>query len=145
MEFFAKTFDELTTSELYEILKSRAQIFMLEQKIYCLDMDDVDYNAFHYFLKENDKICAYLRAYYYDDEKTTAKIGRVLSVVHNKGLGTKLMEKSIKHIKNNLKCKKIIVSAQTQAVGFYEKCGFEIISDEYLEEGVPHKKMELNL
>ena len=53
-EFFAKTFDELTTTELYEILKSRAQIFMIEQKIYCLDMDDIDYKAMHFFLKENE-------------------------------------------------------------------------------------------
>ena len=44
MEFFAKTFDELTTKELYEILKSRSQIFTIEQNIHCQDMDDIDYN-----------------------------------------------------------------------------------------------------
>lgn len=41
MEFFAKTFDELTTKELYEILKSRSQIFTIEQNIHCQDMDDI--------------------------------------------------------------------------------------------------------
>lgn len=145
MEFFAKTFDELTTSELYEILKSRAQIFMLEQKIYCLDMDDVDYKAKHFFLKENDKILAYLRAYYYNDEHSVVKIGRVLSVTHKKGLGRELMNKCIADIGKNMPCEKIFVSSQSQAKGFYQKCGFKTVSDEYLEEGVPHIAMELYL
>ena len=50
MEFFAKTFDELTTKELYEILKSRSQIFTIEQNIHCQDMDDIDYNSLHCYI-----------------------------------------------------------------------------------------------
>ena len=145
MEFFAKTFDELTTTELYEILKSRAQIFMIEQKIYCLDMDDIDYKAMHFFLKENEKTIAYLRAYYYNEEHSVVKIGRVLSVTHKKGLGRELMNNCISYIRDNMKCEKIFVSSQCQAMGFYEKCGFKTVSDEYLEEGVPHIAMELYL
>lgn len=145
MEFFAKKFNELTTSELYKILKSRAQIFMIEQKIYCLDMDDVDYQAMHFFLKENDEILAYLRAYYYNDEHSVVKIGRVLSMSHKKGLGRNLMNNCIEYINENMKCEKIFVSSQSQAMGFYAKCGFKTVSDEYLEEDVPHIAMELEL
>ena len=63
MQFSAKEFKELTTKELYEILKLRSQIFIVEQKMNCLDMDGVDYNALHCFLLESEKIVAYLRAY----------------------------------------------------------------------------------
>ena len=62
MEFFAKTFDELTTKELYEILKSRSQIFTIEQNIHCQDMDDIDYNSLHCYIMDDNKVVAYLRA-----------------------------------------------------------------------------------
>ena len=55
MEFFAKTFDELTTKELYEILKSRSQIFTIEQNIHCQDMDDIDYNSLHCYIMDDNK------------------------------------------------------------------------------------------
>ena len=63
MEFFAKTFDELTTKELYEILKSRSQIFTIEQNIHCQDMDDIDYNSLHCYIMDDNKVVAYLRAF----------------------------------------------------------------------------------
>ena len=62
MEFFAKTFDELTTKELYEILKSRSQIFTIEQNIHCQDMDDIDYNSLHCYIMDDNKVVAYLRS-----------------------------------------------------------------------------------
>lgn len=143
MNFIAKNFDELTTYELYEILKSRMQIFLLEQNIVCLDLDDVDYKAKHYFLIEEGKILAYLRAFYLDEDKN--KVGRVLSMTHNQGHGTVLMNNVIDCIKEDENCNAICVSAQTGAVKFYEKFGFECVSDEFLEEGVPHINMILNL
>ena len=143
MEFFAKSFEQLTTNELYEILKSRMQIFLLEQNIVCLDLDDVDYKAKHYFLIEEGKILAYLRAFYLDEDKI--KIGRVLSMTHNQGHGTVLMNNVIDCIKTEEICNTICVSAQIGAVKFYEKFGFECVSDKFLEEGVPHINMILNL
>ena len=142
MDFFAKTFEQLTTNELYEILKSRMQIFLLEQNIVCLDLDDVDYKAKHYYLIEDGKILAYLRAFYLDENKI--KIGRVLSMTHNQGHGTVLMNNVIDCIKLNENCNTICVSAQIGAVKFYEKFGFKCLSDEYLEENIPHIYMELD-
>ena len=69
MEFFAKTFDELTTKELYEILKSRSQIFTIEQNIHCQDMDDIDYNSLHCYIMDDNKVVAYLRSFSQDDKK----------------------------------------------------------------------------
>ena len=76
MEFISKTFPELSAKEIYEILKARMEVFLLEQNIVCLDIDGVDYDALHVFLWENDMVVAYLRAFRYDD---AVKIGRVLT------------------------------------------------------------------
>lgn len=143
MEFVSKEFSKLTTTELYEILKSRAEIFLLEQGIVCQDMDDVDYESMHYFFAEGKRVIAYLRAFICDKENNYVKIGRVLTLEHKKGLGSELMKKSIADINERINPSKIIVSAQKQAAGFYEKMGFVPVSGEYLEEGIVHIKMEL--
>ncbi len=141
MNFIAKNFNELTTVELYEILKVRSQIFNVELKMNCQDMDGVDFDAWHFYLQEDGKIVAYLRAYYVD--KTTIRIGRVLTLEHGKGMGVEIMKKSIAYIKQNMPCKTICLDSQKHAIGFYEKLGFKTVSDEFLEEGVLHVKMEL--
>ena len=145
MQFKVKRFGELTTAELYEILKSRSEIFLLEQNIVCQDMDDVDYDSLHCFLQENGRITAYLRAYYKEDDASVIKLGRVLSLEHGVGLGTRLMQESIDYIKIHLPCEKLSINAQCHAVGFYERFGFMVVSDEFLEEGVPHVVMDLEI
>lgn len=142
MKFEAKFFDELSVSELYEILKSRAEIFMLEQGIVCQDMDDTDYKSLHCFIENEGRIIAYLRAFRDKENEKIAVIGRVLTLVHKKGTGTYLMERSIDAARKAFLADKILVHAQKQAVGFYEKMGFIVVSDEFLEEGVVHLTME---
>lgn len=141
MVFVAKYFEELTPSEVYEILKARSRVFMLEQGIRCLDMDDMDYKSLHIFSMEAGKVTAYLRAFSLSQEGDV-KIGRVLTVHHGQGLGRILMEKSMQLIQREMKGKRICVDAQIQARPFYEKCGFVVVSDEFMEEGIPHIKME---
>lgn len=143
MKFLAKTFNELTTKELYEILKARSQIFIMEQNIHYQDMDDIDYKSLHCYIMNDNKVAAYLRAFYKDDNKYIVQVGRVLTLVHGNGLGKELMQKSIIAIKEKMKCQKICIDAQKHAVGFYEKFGFIVSSDDFLEEGVVHQKMEL--
>ena len=145
MKFVVKEFSELSLEELYEILKARSKIFILEKNMHCLDMDGMDPMAKHFFLEENGSILAYLRAFYTDDSKMTVKIGRVLSITHGVGLGAALMQKAMADIKENMKCKRIVVDSQKSAVGFYEKMGFKPISGEFLEEGVIHIKMQLEV
>ena len=142
MKFNAKSFSELSTTELYEIIKSRTEIFLLEQKIICQDLDDVDYKSFHCFFQDKGRVIGYLRAFLDEADENTVIIGRVLTLEHGKGIGTLLMEKSIKKIKERFLCKKISLHAQKQAVPFYEKLGFFVVSDEFLEEGVVHLTME---
>ncbi len=143
MNLIIKRFDELTNKEVYEILKSRCEVFMLEQRIICQDMDDVDYDSFHFFFEENGRVVAYLRAFYSDDD--TMLIGRVLTLNHGQGIGRNLMNNALDYIRNNLRCAKIQIHSQKQAVGFYKKFGFKEISDEFIEEGVVHIMMEMSL
>lgn len=141
MKLIAKKFNELSASEVYEILKSRAKIFMLEQDIRCLDMDNLDYVSLHCFYMKEDKVVAYLRAFSLGDD--SVMIGRVLTLVHGIGLGRKLLEDSLPVIKDKFNCNKICLNSQSYAKGFYEKFGFKVVSDEFMEEGIPHVKMEM--
>ncbi len=143
MNFAKKTFSELSVDELYEILKSRAEIFLLEQNIICQDLDDKDRNSIHCFFTDKNRVVAYLRAFPSGDDTVT--IGRVLTLEHGKGLGRELMKRSLEEIKNHFGNKKTIVHAQKQAAQFYEKMGFKTVSDEYLEEGIVHITMEKNI
>ena len=142
MELKIKGFDSLSTRELYEIARARTEIFLLEQRIICQDFDRVDYDSLHCFLEEEGGgIAAYLRAFKDGEE---IKIGRVLSIRHKMGLGSRLMRESIPEIIKHFGKRRIALHAQKQAQGFYEKLGFTVCSDEFLEEGIPHVEMELN-
>ncbi|MDE6141220.1 MAG: GNAT family N-acetyltransferase [Bacilli bacterium] len=144
MNLAVKRFNELSTKELYEILKARAEIFIKEQNINYQDMDDIDYNAYHFFYMEDNKVIAYLRAFA-SNEKDNLQIGRVLTLKHGHGLGKRLMEETLKYLRENTDAKKLTMHAQKHAVGFYEKLGFTTIGDEFIEEGVIHITMYLNL
>ena len=145
MKFVANFFSELTLSQLYEILKARSEIFIMEQNMHCQDIDGVDYSCRHLFLEDGDRVVAYLRAYYANEEKGIVSIGRVLTTKHLMGFGRLLMDEAIKDIKNNFNCQKIQLHSQKHAIGFYEKLGFKAVSGEFLEEGVIHVTMELEL
>ena len=142
MEFCAKFFSELTLSELYEIVRARTEVFLMEQKIICRDFDGEDYNCLHCFITDNGKVLAYLRAF---KKNNTVKIGRVLSVKHGVGLGRELMQKSTLAIKDKFSCNKIMLHAQKHAQGFYEKLGYDVTSPDFLEEGILHVAMERNI
>lgn len=144
-EFCAKAFQELTAAQVYEILKSRSEIFILEKDIRCLDMDDVDYRSIHCFLGEGSRVVAYLRAFYEDEKKTAVRIGRVLRLKHREGLGRELMCKSLEYIKSAMACRKISLHSQAYVCGFYEKFGFTAASEPFVEEGIPHVAMELEI
>ena len=87
MSIKATYFNELTTTELYELLKVRSEIFVVEQNCLYQDLDDIDYNSLHIFIEKNNEIVAYLRAFYKDNSKDVIQVGRVLTKKH--GIGRK--------------------------------------------------------
>lgn len=144
MNLISKKFEELNTVELYEILKARSEIFIMEQNLHYQDMDNIDYRSLHCFFMEDNKVTAYLRAFFQDENKEVVKIGRVLTIKHGNGIGKDLMLQSLTAIREKMKCKKIIMDAQKHAEGFYEKLDFKTVSDDFLEEGIVHVSMEYN-
>jgi ElaA protein len=142
MDIIIKKFDELSLNELYKIMQLRSQVFVVEQNCIYQDLDDIDKISYHLFIKgNNDMIKAYLRIF--EKDKDTAQIGRVVTEEkeRKKGYATKLMEKGIQLIKNEMKKNKVYLEGQVYCKDLYLKLGFEIISDEFLEDGIPHYKM----
>ena len=144
MKPVVKYFNELTTTELYEILKSRAEIFVVEQNCIYQDLDDKDYHSLHIFYESEGKVVAYLRAFIKDSVTNIVQIGRVLTITHGTGLGGKLLKESISIIQKEMNPSSIYIEAQCYAIGFYEKEGFVVSSDEFLEDGIPHVEMILD-
>jgi Predicted acyltransferase len=143
MELKAKFFDELTPREIYEILRARYLIFQVEQKIDYCDFDDIDFRSLHIFLESDRAVKAYLRAYFKDADRQIVQIGRVLTIEHGAGHGRKLIEEGIRLIREKMRPADIFLESQTHAIGFYEKFGFAVVSEEFIEAGIPHVKMEL--
>ena len=138
MEIIVKKFEELTLNELYEILRVRSDVFVVEQNCVYQDVDNVDQDAYHVYMKENGKIVAYLRVVDKDKRLDEVSLGRVISLKRRCGLGTALMKAGIAVAEEKFHAKKIKIGAQLYAKPFYEQVGFKQISGEYLEDGIPH-------
>ena len=143
MEFVVKHFKELTIDELYEILKLRAEVFVVEQNCVYQDVDDVDLDAYHVYYKEEGKMVAYLRVVDKDKRLNEVSLGRVISTKRRVGLGTKLLKKGLAVAKEKFGAGLVKIGAQAYAKPFYEGVGFRQISGEYLEDGIPHIYMLL--
>ena len=145
MKLVAKYFEELTTKELYEILRSRAEIFVVEQDCVYQDLDGIDYRSLHVYYENDGVIEAYLRAFEKENEPDVIQMGRVLTLEHGKGLGGRILKDGIEQVKEKMNPKIIFIEAQCYATGFYEREGFKICSEEFLEDGIPHVQMVLEL
>jgi len=143
MEAHIKKFNDLSLEELYNILRLRNEVFVVEQNCVYQDADGKDDKAIHFFFKKKNEIIAYVRIFKPGEYFDMSSVGRV--VVHPKyrgqNLGKTIMEKAILYIVNELKENKIKISAQTYLKKFYNELGFIEKGEEYLEDGIPHIKM----
>lgn len=140
MKLFIKRFDQLNINELYEILKVRQDIFILEQQCLYPDIDFIDKKSLHIFYQEKGKIIAYLRLF--ERDTYTCQFGRIISLNRRQGFGTSLINESLRWLKQKKKYTKVYIEAQKYAIEFYEKLGFHAISNVFLEDGIEHVKME---
>ena len=145
MELVIKKFNELTIEELHEILKVRVAVFVVEQNCPYQEVDDKDKYSYHVYLRDENGIQAYLRVIEKNNDSDEVAIGRVIAIKRRCGLGTKILEEGIKVAKNYMKANKIVLEAQTYARELYEKLGFKQTSEEFLEDGIPHIKMMLEI
>ena len=138
-----KRFSDLKLEELYGILRVRSEVFVTGQKCLYVDPDGRDFGSVQVFASKGERIIACLRIY--GKEAGVVQIGRVAVIesLRGSGIGRMMMRQAISYVTENSTDEKIYLEAQTYAIGFYEKLGFKVISDEFLDEGIPHKGMEL--
>ncbi|MBO7703779.1 MAG: GNAT family N-acetyltransferase [Solobacterium sp.] len=143
-ELITKPFEELTTAELYEILKARVDVFVVEQNCPYHELDDLDQKSFHSVLRdEAGRLCAYLR--FFEREEGVFQIGRVLTLSRGTGCGGCLLHEAVERLKKMEGVRMIYLEAQTYAAGFYEKEGFQVVSEPFDEDGIPHVVMIQNV
>ncbi len=142
MTLYIKHFTELTTTELYRLLRARAEIFVVEQDCPYQDLDNKDLGAWHIWLEDEDGVAAYCRVLDKGVSYADAgSIGRVITVKRGSGLGLRVMQEGIRVAEEKFSRTTLRISAQQYAQGFYEKCGFVRVSEPYLEDNIPHVEM----
>jgi len=143
MKWNIKNFNELTTIELYNILKVRTNVFVVEQNCPYAECDDKDINSIHLFATKDSNVIAYLRILLPGISYKESSICRVL--VHkdyrHSGIAKEMMAKAITYIDTYLEEKTIRISAQQYLIDFYKSFGFKECSEGYLEDGIPHIEM----
>lgn len=140
MEWFDKTFKDLTVNELFQIFKLRATVFNTEQNSNYCDPDDNDPLAHHVFAKDNDRVIAYARYFATNNDVT---FGRVVieKEYRGRGIGNSLMKHILSEIKKTFPGNKIIIHAQVQVEGYYAKYDFQPVGDTFIEADRKHIKM----
>jgi ElaA protein len=138
-----KAFQELTVNELYELLKLRSEVFVVEQNCVFQDMDDKDQKCHHVMLFSDGILVGYSRLVPAGISYREMAIGRVITgaSVRGMGLGKVLMELSIEYCRKLLGPGDIRLGAQTYALGFYAALGFVAEGDTYDEDGIEHIEM----
>jgi ElaA protein len=138
-----KTFENLSVNELYDILRLRSEIFVVEQNCVYLDPDGKDKLALHLFGEFNGKIVAYSRLFKAGISFDNSSIGRVVvdANYRDRKWGHDLMRESIAGIKSHFGESKITIGAQLYLKKFYESHGFVQTSEMYLEDDIPHIEM----
>lgn len=143
MQTYRKRFSNLDANELYEILKLRFDVFVLEQECLYQEIDNLDQEAIHVYIKDGEEIVAYLRVLDRGIESEDVAIGRVIAKNRRQGLGTLVLKEGIKAAKEFFDAHAIYLEAQSYAKEFYENLEFEQISDEFLLDGIAHIKMRI--
>ena len=136
-----KAFSELTTAELYDLLRIRSEVFVVEQDCVYQDMDYDDQPAIHLWLTEGERIVALCRVCPAGTHMDEISIGRVITTERGKGYGKQMMLAGIEAAKDHFGAKRIDIEAQEYARGFYEQVGFRQSSAPFILDGIPHIRM----
>ena len=145
IEYSTLPYHKLTLDQLYEIIKLRIEVFVIEQNCPYQDADGKDQQSLHVMGRDTDGILQTYARLVPDSVSYNGytSIGRVITsnAVRGQKAGVKLMEVSMKEIKNQWPDLPVKISAQSHLERFYNKFGFESTGEEYLEDGIPHTAM----
>ena len=138
-----KAFHELTPQELYELLRIRSEVFVVEQDCVYQDLDGDDQASIHLWLTENGKVVALCRVCPAGTHMHEVSVGRVITTgtERGKGYGVRIMREGIATARECFGAKVIEIEAQEYAKGFYEQVGFRQSSEPFLLDGIPHIRM----
>lgn len=143
MDWNLKKFKELDSEEMYKILRLRSEVFVIEQDCIYEDCDGKDEKVYHLYLKDNSEVVAYLRILPRNISYEEMSIGRVVVKKSYRGqsIASEMVKRAIQFIEKELDETEIRISAQAHLINFYGSFGFKQVSDEYLEDGIPHIEM----
>ena len=141
MTLHKKFFSELTVDELYELLRVRSEVFVVEQDCVYQDMDGDDQASVHIWMTEGDKVVALCRVCPAGTHMQEVSVGRVITTERGKGYGKAIMLEGIKTAREHFGAKRIDIEAQEYAHGFYEQVGFKQSSEPFILDGIPHIRM----
>lgn len=138
-----KHFNELTTHELYALLRLRSEVFVVEQNCPYLDPDNKDQQSHHLLYYVGEQLAAYTRLLPAGLSFDEVSIGRVITspAYRGTGLGKKLIEASIEGCYKLFGRQPIRIGAQLYLLKFYQSFGFVEQGDVYDEDGIPHVEM----
>lgn len=141
-----KKFDELSLTELYQLLQLRSEVFVVEQNCVYQDLDGKDQKALHLLVKKENELVAYTRLFAPGSYFKGASFGRVVVNPSFRGhkYGHQLVSASLEAIKKHFGGVNVEISAQKYLLAFYETHGFKAVGKEYLEDGIPHVHMVKN-
>ena len=143
IKFKWKTFAELTTEELYEIIHLRQKVFIVEQNCPYVDVDYADQKANHLIVLKDNKFIGYLRAFEPGFKYAESSLGRIITDIdfRKQGIGEKITRKGISYLFEKFPNDNIVISAQHRLLNFYNKLGFKQRGSIYLEDDIDHIEM----
>lgn len=139
-------FDELTPTELYQLLRLRSEVFVVEQQCIFLDMDNKDQQCWHLLGWHGQHLVAATRLVPPGISYDEMSIGRVVNApgARKLGIGRALMKRSAEACYELWGEAPIRIGAQRYLESFYQSLGYEIAGEPYLEDGIPHVEMLKN-
>ena len=143
--FLCLPFAELTTTQLYALLRLRSEVFVVEQDCVFQDMDNCDQQSLHVLGYRGEELVCYARLLPRGSKYDAVSIGRVVSAasVRRDGFGRALMAYCIAQSREQWPDQDIVISAQQYLEEFYRSFGFTKVKGPYMEDGIPHLEMHL--
>ncbi len=138
------SFKHLDIDTLYDILQLRSEVFVVEQNCVYQDLDGIDKKAMHTWIAEEGKMVAYARFFMKNERRKIVQIGRVVVAKDKRRerYASFLIQSVMENAEYYFRAKHLYLESQSYAIPFYERLGFKVCSEEFLEDGIPHVKME---